>query len=538
MKRRDFLRAGSLAAGSLGLAGCSRTPPPGLPPGQLLGPSQALGHRLRDGTGFPAASETRKVEALIIGGGMAGLSCGWWLKRQGHASFAVLELENEAGGNARSGSNPISAYPWGAHYLPLPGPEAPELRLMLAEFGALKGDPHALRPEYEERYLCFAPQERLHIHGAWQEGLLPQFGIAQAERHQQQRFVEQIASMKATLDGRGRPAFATPSARGGSPTAALAGISMADWLQQQGYDAPSLHWWVNYGCRDDYGTDYRQTSAWAGLHYHAGRHGQASNADSDDVLTWPEGNSWLTRRMAQGLGDALQPNAMAWQIEQTAQGCSVLVYLAQENRSVRYLADKLVWAAPAGFLAHVMPSLPPPWQTAMAQLSYAPWLVANLSLRAPPAERGQQPLCWDNVLYGAAGLGYVVANHQSLQLHDQGCVLSYYRPLTEATPAAGRKLLQTAPHAYWARSILAELGRVHPDLPGLTEQLDVWRWGHAMLRPTPSLFSSDALPRLRQPQGRIMLAHSDLSGFSLAEEAHYWGVRAARWLLDHKDEFA
>ncbi|WP_374349388.1 NAD(P)-binding protein, partial [Chitinimonas sp.] len=282
MKRRDFL-----AAGSLSLIGCSRKSAAPLPPGELLGPSHALGHQLRDRKPFAAAVEVRKVDALIVGGGMAGLACGWWLRRHGFSDFALLEMEREAGGNARGGENTVSRYPWGAHYLPLPGPDALELRQMLAEFGVLRGDPQALRPEYDERYLVFAPQERLFINGAWQEGLLPQFGVPPEARRQQQRFIAQMAQFKAQTAAGGGLAFNIPSQRGGPVDAALDRISMADWLKREGYSAPSLHWWVNYGCRDDFGTDYQQVSAWAGIHYYAGRHGQASNADSDDVLVWP-----------------------------------------------------------------------------------------------------------------------------------------------------------------------------------------------------------------------------------------------------------
>ncbi|GAB3259653.1 flavin monoamine oxidase family protein [Chitinimonas naiadis] len=525
MKRRDFL-----AASALGLIGCSRKSPEPLPPGTLLGPSLALGHRMRDGTGFPAAGETRKVGALIIGGGMAGLACGWWLQRQGYGDFHLLELEAEAGGNARGGRNAVSAYPWGAHYLPLPGPEAGELRLMLAEFGVLKGDPMAAQPEYEERHLCFAPQERLHIHGVWQDGLLPQFGVPAAERAQQQRFITMMAARKAERLANGLPPFATPSARGAAVETALDQMSMHDWLRQNGLDAPSLHWWVNYACRDDYGTDYRQTSAWAAQHYFAGRHGLASNADSDDVLTWPEGNGWLTRRMAATLGTRLQRQAMAWQLADDGKRVTVDVYLPAEQRSVRYLADRVVWAAPLGFLPHVWPTLPSTWRSATRRLSYAPWLVANLTLSEAPSGPDQAPLSWDNVLYGKAGLGYVVANHQTLGLHDKGTVFTYYRPLSEVAPATGRQWLMQRSQAQWAESILAELAPVHPELGRLTQRLDVWRWGHAMSRPTPGLLSGK-LPLLREAQGRVMLAHADLSGFSLAEEAHYWGIRAANWLM-------
>jgi monoamine oxidase len=528
MNRRDFM-----AAGTLTLLGCTRKTDASLPPGELLGPSLGLGHRLRDGGGFPAPGETRKVGALIVGGGMAGLACGWWLKRHGVDDFALLEMEHDAGGNARSGENAVSRYPWGAHYLPLPGPDAPEIRTMLAEFGVLRGDPMALKPDYDERYLVFAPQERLFINGHWQEGLLPQFGVSSSERAQQQRFLQHMASLKASRQS-GRPAYTVPSRRSATPDPGLQRVSMHDWLIQQGYTAPSLHWLVNYGCRDDYGTDYRQVSAWAGLHYHASRHGEAGNAESDDVLVWPEGNGWLTRQLAARVGPQLVKQAMATHIECDTHGVTVDVYLTGENRSVRYRADQLVWAAPTAFLPHAWPTLPSAWRQACQQISYAPWLVANLTLRDYPDESGHVPLCWDNVPYGTAGLGYVVATHQRLDVRRRDTVLTYYRPLSALTPAEARKQLLATSREHWAASILNELAPAHPDLASLTTRLDVWRWGHAMARPVVGL-TTDTLAALRTPQDRALLAHADLSGFSIAEEAHYWGIRAARWLLQQPD---
>ena len=532
MKRRDFLVAGTLT-----LLGCARKAAAPLPPGELLGPSHALGHRLRHGGGFPVARETRQVDALVAGGGMAGLACGWWLARSGHDDFAVLELEQEAGGNSRAGQNTASAYPWGAHYLPLPGPDARELRRMLADFDALRGDPDVAHPEYEERHLCHAPQERLHINGVWQDGLLPQFGIPAAERAQQRRFIERMAILATNRDAHDRRAFTIPSARGGSPDPALAASSMHDWLMREGFDAPSLHWWVNYACRDDYGTDYRQVSAWAGIHYFAGRHGQTANAEAADVLTWPEGNAWLTRRLAGRLGERLVTGALVWRIEADDGGIDAMVFLPGEGRSVRYRAERLVWAGPAGVLPHVWPALPATLRAAASRIEYAPWLVANLTLRAPPHDRNQAPLSWDNVLYQSQGLGYVVATHQRLARDRRDTVITYYRPLSEHAPAAARALLLATPRETWARQILTELGRVHPELAGLCTRLDIWRWGHAMVRPTPGMFGG-ALEILRRPAGRVMLAHGDLSGFSLAEEAHYWGVRAAHWLITGEETLA
>ncbi|MDP2199268.1 MAG: NAD(P)-binding protein, partial [Sulfurimicrobium sp.] len=178
MNRRDFLL--TLAASSC-ISGCQPKASPHLPTGELLGPSMERGHRLR-GRDFPAPSEFRKTGVAIVGGGIAGLSAAWKLNKSGFGDFQLFELEDAVGGNARSGKNAVSAYPWGAHYLPLPGVEARETRELLADLGVLQGDPCAETPSYDERYLCFAPQERLYRNGLWQEGLLPQIGTTKHDQ--------------------------------------------------------------------------------------------------------------------------------------------------------------------------------------------------------------------------------------------------------------------------------------------------------------------------------------------------------------------
>jgi hypothetical protein len=106
---------------------------------------------------------------------------------------------------------------------------------------------------------------------------------------------------KHRRDG-GRRAFALPmelSSRARSAGARSA-LSMRDWLLAQGFDSPHLlHWYVDYACRDDYGTAAPEVSAWAGIHYFACRNGEAQDAANDTVLTTPGGNAWLADGLAQ-----------------------------------------------------------------------------------------------------------------------------------------------------------------------------------------------------------------------------------------------
>ena len=516
MNRRDFLL--TLAASSL--AACGHVDSPALPPGKTLGAGMALGHRLR-GSDFPSPSETRSTGIAIVGGGIAGLSAAWKLGRLGFEDFRLFELEDEMGGNARAGQNATTAYPWGAHYLPLPGKDAIEVRELLADLGVLKGDPYAENPLYDERALCFAPQERLYRHGQWQEGLLPQIGVSKREQAQYRQFFALVEHYRELHDAAGRRAFNIPSARSSTDASliALDQISMRDFLLKNGLDAAPLHWFVDYGCRDDYGCAHTETSAWAALHYFASRNGE-------QVLTWPEGNAWLARQMREKIGARITPAAMAIRIEETRSGVVLDIYHPAENKTVRWQARQLIFSAPAMVLPHVAANLDSDLLSAARQVQYAPWLVANLHLSANPESGLGAPLSWDNVLYDSPSLGYILATHQSLRAAPGPTVLTWYQALTGDSALARKRLLET-PREAWAKIILADLGKAHPDIHETVEQLDIWRWGHAMSKPRPGWISSAARQRLTKGAGRIHLAHADLSGFSIFEEANYWGCKAA-----------
>src|SRR5688500_14334225 len=126
--------------------------------GKIMGPNAALGHRLRT-MDFAPPTDTVHTEILIIGGGVAGLSAGRYLKKFTD-DFLLIELEENVGGNAMAGTNSVSAFPWGAHYLPLPSDTDKELISFLKDSDVITGEKNGL-PLYNEYYLCHDPKERL-----------------------------------------------------------------------------------------------------------------------------------------------------------------------------------------------------------------------------------------------------------------------------------------------------------------------------------------------------------------------------------------
>jgi NAD(P)-binding Rossmann-like domain len=120
--------------------------------GQFVNEASDRGHRLRDRARFQAPGQTVTIPIVIVGGGVAGLSAAWRLEKRGFRDFVLLEMEPQAGGNSRWGENEVSAYPWAAHYVPVPGRRAVLVRELFEELGVLR------EGKWDEHYLCFSPQ--------------------------------------------------------------------------------------------------------------------------------------------------------------------------------------------------------------------------------------------------------------------------------------------------------------------------------------------------------------------------------------------
>lgn len=523
-RRAVLAGGGALAASALLPGGCAPAQPF---PGTLGGPDMVRGHRLRDGR-YPAPSGSIERAGIIIaGGGVAGLAAGWRLAEAGFDDFLLYELEDETGGNARSGRTAISAYPLGAHYLPVPNREAGALRHMLNQFGMIVGSDAGGAPRYDPLQLCADLEERLLWRGAWQEGLFPLAGLTADDRRQRDAFFARMARFRSAIGSDGRPAFASPMALSSSDPAftALDQQSVAAWLAANNFTSPPLLAHVRYACRDDYGTEPEATSAWAGVHYFAGRRGWAADGAGDSELTWPEGNGRLTALMRARIADHIRPGSPVIAAIAADDGARIDHYDVAASRTIRTMAKAAILAMPHFVARRVAPSA-----AQQGDFHYAPWVVAAVSVSRPPRGQGA-PLAWDNVSAGSDSLGYVVATHQSSSAASGPTVLSWYLPLSRQSPEAARQLLQQRSLAEWQATIAADLLAMNPDLDDAIERIDVWRWGHAMVSPTPGFLSDPARIAATTLQAPLFMAHSDQSGLSLFEEAHYRGVVAAEAAL-------
>ena len=365
----------------------------------------------------------------------------------------------------------------------MPGDDAHEVQDLLEELGLRQRK--AGRWVYDERHLCHSPQERLFFEGAWQEGLLPVHGVGPGTLAQYQRFAQRVAQLQQ------QARFSMPAARAPfTPThQALDAVTFAHWLNTENFSDPHLRWYLDYCCRDDFGAGTATVSAWAGIHYFASRHGFHAPGDeayeSEGVLTWPEGNGWLTQRLAAPLGDRLHTGSTVLRIRELRHGVEVDALNHSTQTVERWQAQQCIVALP--------------------------------------------------VFIG--GLGYVDARHQTLDPRPGPTVLTYYQALGDLPN--GRRQLLEQPWSHWRDQVLAALSVPHPDLPERATRMDITRYGHAMAVPVPGNLSKimlqhpvDVRKQLSKQEfpavhsGRLQFAHADWSGYSVFEEAFTRGHAA------------
>lgn len=582
LSRRQFLQGSAALGLAAALPACTKFTSWGLPITVYL-PGMDAGHSLRGNTHTIAPSSERRVKVAILGSGAAGLFAAWRLVKSGFSDFVLVEGP-ELGGNCAAGTfnstqefyqaSPSALlrehhqpYPRGAHYLPLPSMESTHIRELLLDMGVIEAAAYSPTPRYDERVLVHTPEDRLLIDGQWQDGLIPRHNIPTSEIAEQQRFFAYIEQLKGLRGSDGKRPFCVPLALSSQDTTwrDLDKISFADWLKRNHYTAPSLLWYLDYACRDDYGINLAQTSAWAGLHYFASRGEQinrsgrgeqidhssrgeninsssrdepASNAHDGAVLTWPDGLNPLIRHMTAMLSAAQRMTGMATKVHEQGNTVAVDVLDSKTKTASRLIADHVICAMPLHVAAHVVSNIKElGFNLTQHGAHHAPWQVSNFFIHRFPDEPEAHPLAWDNVVYGSRGLGFVNSTHQLIRTaKPQYSVMTAYHAYAGEDAKQVRQRLQHASADELFAMAVQDLDAAYGwgnrlKARQYVKQVEITLRGHAMSSPTTGFLNNVGIQNLIAQHSRIQFAHSDLSGLSIFEEAAWWGDVAARRVL-------
>ncbi len=484
---------------------------------------------MREGK-FPEASKTVSIDTLIVGGGISGLSAARYFKKNNYNDFLLIELDNKLGGNSKGSQNSISEFPLGAHYLPIPSNSFKDLIDFLYQQNIITGfDPNGA-PIYNEYYLCFEPQERLFYRGVWAEGLPSKEQLNDLDAKELDRFMSAIESFKNKIGSDGKPSFCIPLELSSQDPEFLAldDTTIQEYLTKEKYSGDFIYWYLNYCCKDDFGTSIKNVSAWAGLHYFAARNVK-SNSHSGDVLTWPEGNYFLVKCLEKECKDKILSNSLAYKITKDGSLYNCHIFDVSKNESIIYKCKNLVLATPQYVNKRLLGnSITVNWD----EFNYYPWMVANISISDKEFLNGTNGiLSWDNVMYNSNSLGYVNACHQSLNTMSKSTILTYYFNFSEKDSKEERKNIYEKDENYWRAFIIDDLKIAHPNIEEYIESIEIQVWGHGMIAPEKGFKNSLLRKTLSEGVDNIHFINSDVSGISIFEQAFYRGTEAAKKII-------
>ena len=507
--------------------------------GELAGEDPTWCHSLRDGAlTLPAApAETPLLDVLIVGGGAAGAAAAWRLERAGVRSMLLIEKEAELGGTSMAGKGPNGAFAWGAHYVEAPPPDARYLLDIYEDLGVII-DMDGGWPIMDPQYVVPPLEAKLLAGNEWAEGLFPYALASSSDVSEYERFRQDLYRWSKWRGEENRPAFGRPleALSAAEEPRRLDEMTMLEYLDSLGVRSKLVQWLVNNRMMDEYGLTLDQVSAWSGVQFWAQSNSSLIDFEpplerAPQTLSWREGNSFLVKGMARRLRpDQLSLGTIAVQIERTAEGVQAALLDVKRGAFSHVKARQAVFAAPKHTAPHVIPELKTAGRTEFERLEYVPWLTAAVHLSSGEMDAAVPP-SWETLAFDGWGLGYIDNGHLDADRpFGAPRTLTFYAALTPDIHEQ-RSLLLKEGWEFWARVVLEEMERMHPNIRRQIERIDIRKWGHAMAAARPgSVWGSDR-EAMRRPFGPIHFAGADIGGSPVFEQAARTGVQAAEAAL-------
>lgn len=454
------------------------------------------GHRLRDGKlpKIPATAD-KKVDFVIVGGGLAGLASAHYLANH---DYLLLEQYDELGGHCRGGSHNGIDYSWASAY-----------------FASDKGDLGKLVAELGLKPLALPERKNSWYWGdAWLKGYQGEQGsTAGADLFSAfSKLRSDYKSFWGEWDG-----LYSQELLDSPELMKLDDVTLGSGLS--GYESKFLAMMDSF-LKSALCENVARTSLLSGL---------STLEDIFEPTYVLEGGNpsiakALVPRLRQSHPNGCQTGTFVWSIQQKADGASV-VYSTKDGAVHRVDCKHVIVAIPHLLAARVMQNLSDKAKATMFRFRYGSYLVANI-LTTKKLFDGE----YDNFLAAPfaisdvtrAEIPYVMAGHYKEQM---GSVLTIYQPYEPGTE--GRTVLLQGDRKKIAARVMSDLEKVVPNLQGNVEKVVLSRWGHAMAVTRPKYFTYLAeLHRLETEA--FSLAHSSAHGLPGVEAAVAGAIYATR----------
>lgn len=486
LSRRDFLKLLGLSGVSLGLSSWPADAFAAAPDVRVLvgGEDLRLGHMLRDGHRLEAPAPSLKVDVVVVGGGISGLTAAHYLRG---ADLLVLEKETRLGGHARKGTWRDLTYSEGAAYLVDASGHVGDL------LGDLSLDLRRIREPGDAYYLA-----KRHVTDFWGEGA-ERLPLSEAARRGFRAFMRDLSAMKEL------PTL--PVEKASSAALRLDTQSFGASVRRYG---PEVHRYLDLYCRSALGGPVDGISAYWGLNFMSG--------EFDPRYTMPGGLAAVAEALTRSVDPArVRTGAHVFRVEPV--GDRVHVSFLQGDEPVTVAARAAVVAMPKQIAKHVVVGLPDKQRAAMAAMRYEPYVVANVLLTM----RASRP-AYDTWVAGEPFTDVIVADWVNPDPGRRHSVLTAYCPLPQAERF---RLLDDRWVHGLGRRVVQSLDRMYPGLASQVVEVRAYRRGHAMVQSAPGALTT-LRPEAIRPHGSIVFAHSDSQMAAAIECAIWEGQESAK----------
>ncbi len=505
--RRDFLKglglllvsgaAGAFSEEAIWSLGAEAKATKGLNIAPWTGDDFTLGHRLRarELPRMPKNSE-RKVDFVIVGGGVAGLTAAYYLRNH---NTLLLEQYDKVGGQSRGATHRGIDYSYGAAYI---GEPEGLMEDLTSDLG--------LKP-----ILLPAKKNSFFWDNRFYEGVE---GTADNKLYSQ--FKRLIADSKKTWglwEGMSEPTIPF----GNADLSRLDTLPFSSVLSGYSPQFVSLL------------DSFFKASACGGVEHLSALAGHIIVED----LVVPScvfrgGNTAITKALATKIAavnkDACHTNCFVWSIELNDGGASV-VYGTKDGSIHRVDCKHVILASPSLVSWRLLTNMKDASKASLMWFKYGSYLVANLLLRKKIFSGSFDNFVGSPYTFAdmtIAETPYMVTNKYKPEM---GSVLTVYQPY--ASSSQGRSILLDGNKEKLAKPVVDQVAKLMKAgaLESNLEQVVLSRWGHAMAIPVPGYYNRiSKIQSMVDDSDNYSLAHCSLQGLPSAEAA----VTAARRAAD------
>lgn len=460
--------------------------------GAWTGDDFTLGHKLRAGEfpTFPEKAE-KKVDFVIVGGGISGLTAAYNLKDQ---DFLLLEQYADMGGHSRGSSYEGIDYSYGAAYIgPVDG-------IYGELYSALSIEPVALPPD----------RNQFFFENEWYVG--PNGDSKKPFYKEFDRFLKECEPIWKDLPEEPEPTKV--------PTGNMAKLDSTLFSScLTGYSKEFISV-INSFCRSSFGGGVNELSALAAY--------SLLQDLVSETHVFKGGNPAIGRALAKKVEAAGSQrcfkNAFVWKVEVKEGGASV-VYSLADGSVHRVDCKHVIVATPPLVASRQLAHIPDMQKAQLFAFKYCSYLVANLLMKKKLFNGHYDCFVGDPFTLADITVAETPYMKTNTYKPEMGSVLTVYQPYSNGVE--GRMLFMADNREETASNVVKQVEKLVPGFLSAIDEVVLTRWGHALAIIGPNYFSRLANIHKLQASNAYSLCHSSLYGWPAVECAITAGTTCA-----------